>query len=139
MCNACVMDAVKDRMMSRRRLFGAAGTMGAAAALSGLGVTAARAEARSFGAVHDMTYTLTEDFPTYDGVQQLFIKELYNYAKDSFNQKEYRINEHTGTHVDAPLHFSADGSSVDMIPVEKLVVPLAVIDIRERAAGNPDA
>lgn len=39
----------------------------------------------------------------------------------------------------APLHFSADGKSVAEIPVENLVVPLAIIDIREKAAANADA
>lgn len=48
------------------------------------------------------------------------------------------LNEHTGTHIDAPLHFSTDGQSVAEIPVENLVVPLAIVDIRERAAGDPD-
>ena len=41
--------------------------------------------------------------------------------------------------MDAPLHFSADGKSVSEIPVENLVVPLAIIDIRAKAEGNADA
>jgi kynurenine formamidase len=46
--------------------------------------------------------------------------------------------EHTGTHMDAPLHFTADGHSVDEIPVTDFVVPLAVVDISQRAQDNPD-
>jgi kynurenine formamidase len=49
------------------------------------------------------------------------------------------VNEHTGTHIDAPLHFSADGRSVAEIPIENLVVPLVIIDIREKASANADA
>ncbi|RVN81150.1 cyclase family protein, partial [Sinorhizobium meliloti] len=45
----------------------------------------------------------------------------------------------TGTHVDAPLHFSADGLSVAELPLDKLIVPLCVVDIREKAAADPDA
>jgi kynurenine formamidase len=41
--------------------------------------------------------------------------------------------------MDAPLHFSENGQSVDEVPVENLVVPLAVVDIREKAASDPDA
>jgi kynurenine formamidase len=48
------------------------------------------------------------------------------------------VIEHTGTHMDA-LHFSADGRSVDMLPIRDLVVPLAIIDIAQRAEGNPDS
>ena len=41
--------------------------------------------------------------------------------------------------VDSPMHFSADGMSVDEIPVDKLIVPLAVVDIRAKADGDADA
>jgi kynurenine formamidase len=46
--------------------------------------------------------------------------------------------EHTGTHMDAPFHFS-DGDSADMIPAANLVGPLVVVDIRAKAAETPDA
>ena len=46
--------------------------------------------------------------------------------------------EHTGTHIDAPLHFSEDGTSVDEIPVSDLVAPLCVIDIAQRADEDAD-
>ena len=34
---------------------------------------------------------------------------------------------HTGTHVDAPLHFCADGPGMDAIPLERLMGPGVVI------------
>ena len=43
-----------------------------------------------------------------------------------------------GTHFDAPIHFTADGATVDQIPVSNLVCPLAVLDLRARAAAEPD-
>lgn len=49
------------------------------------------------------------------------------------------MNEHTGTHIDAPLHFTDGGASIDEVPVETLVCPLAIIDIREKADADPDA
>jgi kynurenine formamidase len=48
------------------------------------------------------------------------------------------LNEHIGTHLDAPLHCT-DLDSADRIPVESLVGPLVIVDIRERAAANPDS
>lgn len=50
-----------------------------------------------------------------------------------------QVNEHTGTHIDAPLHFSKDGKSVAEIPVSNLIAPLCVVDIAARAAGDADA
>lgn len=44
--------------------------------------------------------------------------------------------EHGGTHLDAPIHFSADGLSTDRIPLENLIAPAVVIDVSGYAAGN---
>lgn len=44
------------------------------------------------------------------------------------------MSSHTGTHVDAPKHFLGEsGSSLDQIPLEKLVGPCRVIEIQEMA------
>ena len=138
MCDACVIDDVKRRMLSRRDFFRASAGAGAAAAL-GTGLAPAPAAAQGGGGMVDMTHTLTEDFPTFFGEQQFFLDRVVNFAEDGFNAFDIRVNEHTGTHIDAPLHFSEDGDSVDEIPIDRLIVPLAVIDIRERAADDPDA
>ena len=47
-------------------------------------------------------------------------------------------NEHTGTHVDAPLHFSATGIAADEIPLDSLIAPAVVIDISGQAESNHD-
>ena len=44
--------------------------------------------------------------------------------------------EHGGTHLDAPLHFSADGLPTEKIPLEKLIAPAVVIDVAEKAAAD---
>jgi len=137
MCTTCLIDDVKARMLSRRALFRGAGAVGLTAA-AGLGA-AAPALAQAASSVEDLTHELTEDFPTFFGDQQLFLERRFDFAKDGFNLFELRVNEHTGTHMDAPLHFAADGQSVAEVPVANLVVPLCVVDIREKAAADPDA
>ncbi len=138
MCHACVMESVKTRMMGRRELFrGALGLAAGAAAVSTLKPAPAMAQVP--GQMADMTHTLHPDFPTFFGAQQFWEEQLFNFAEHGFNLKELRVNEHTGTHVDSPMHFSADGMSVDEIPVDKLIVPLVVVDIRAKAAEDADA
>jgi len=46
--------------------------------------------------------------------------------------------EHGGTHIDAPIHFYDDRSTVDEIPLERLVAPGVVIDVRENVREDPD-
>src|SRR5687767_12462455 len=49
------------------------------------------------------------------------------------------LGEHTGTHLDAPIHWitGRDGEDVGSIPVARLVGPAVVIDRTEEAAQNP--
>lgn len=138
MCDACVIESVKARMLNRRDLFRGAGAATLAAAAATVGVAPA-ALAQGHGSVEDLTHELFETFPTYFGGQQLFLDQKFAFATDGFNLFELRVNEHTGTHLDAPLHFSADGQSVAQIPVSNLVVPLCVVDIRAKADADADA
>ena len=46
--------------------------------------------------------------------------------------------EHGGTHLDAPIHFSKDGKTIDQIPVRQLIAPAVVIDVSAKAAADPD-
>jgi kynurenine formamidase len=57
----------------------------------------------------------------------------YFYAANSFCTPE-----HGGTHLDAPIHFSATGLTVDRVALQQLVAPLRVIDVADSAERNPD-
>lgn len=141
MCDICVMNAVKDKMLSRRELFKSA-TGGAALALGaatvGATVAGTPAMAAGHGSVTDMTHEVNADFPTYFGAPGMSMEQGFNFAEHGFNLFNLTINEHTGTHIDAPLHFSADGNAVHEIPVGDLIAPLCVIYIAARAAGDAD-
>ena len=95
--------------------------------------------ARPFKRAVDLTHVITEDFPTYFGTQNLDIETLFSFDPDGFNMFRWHLVEHTGTHMDAPFHFSTDGMSADQIPLSMLIVPLVVVDIRRKAEEDPDA
>lgn len=48
--------------------------------------------------------------------------------------------EHTGTHLDAPIHWvtGRDGDDVAQIPPDRLVGPAAVLDVSTQAQADPD-
>ena len=52
----------------------------------------------------------------------------------------FRTGEHTGTHLDAPIHWvtGQDKDDVSHLPLERLVAPAAVLDFSEQAAADPD-
>ncbi|MGI9370953.1 MAG: cyclase family protein [Hyphomicrobiales bacterium] len=137
MCDICVVNAVKEKMLSRRDVFKAGAATAIAATAASTMAPAALADGH--GKVEDMTHELHEDFPTYFGKPQFSREEVFNYDEHKFNLFNLTMGEHVGTHIDAPLHFSKDGNSVAEIPVSNLVAPLCVIDIASRAGDDADA
>ena len=51
---------------------------------------------------------------------------------------DFSMSEHAGTHIDAPIHFAQDRPSVDRIAVDRLVAPVAVVDVGETASRDAD-
>jgi kynurenine formamidase len=57
----------------------------------------------------------------------------YYYAANNF-----RMAEHGGTHLDAPVHFAAGKQAVDAIPLDRLVGVAAVVDVAAKCEANAD-
>ena len=57
----------------------------------------------------------------------------YYYAANRF-----RMSEHGGTHIDAPIHFHQSGATVDRIPLEQLMGAGVVVDVTEACGKDPD-
>src|SRR5262245_4527471 len=55
------------------------------------------------------------------------------YAASAFSAPE-----HGGTHLDAPIHFAEKGWTADAIPVERMLGPAVVLDVRAQAAADRD-
>jgi kynurenine formamidase len=138
MCVPGCHRSVVDRL-NRRRLFTGGAALAATAAITAPRAPAFAQSPPTFSRVIDLTHTLPPDFPTYFGVPGLVLEQVHAVAADGFNELEWHLTEHTGTHLDAPIHFSSDGQTADAMPIENLVVPLAVIDIAAKAEDDPDA
>ena len=90
--------------------------------------------------VIDLTHTLDDHSPNWEGTEQspFHAEELGNLARDGYYSRVFKTQEHYGTHLDAPAHFAANVWTVDQIPSDRLVRPLVVLDVREKALENPD-
>jgi len=139
-CYEAVVQRLESDRISRRGFFKGVGAASAAAAAFHVTTVPSpvRAAPSSFTDVLDLTHVIAEDFPTYFGTPQLEMERLNSFAEHGFNMFKWHLTEHTGTHLDAPIHFSADGASADEIPVANLVVPLVVVDIAVKAQDDAD-
>jgi kynurenine formamidase len=136
MCVPGCQQAVRHQL-SRRGVFRGALAAGLVGAAAGSGV-AEPAAARQFTTVVDLTHTMSPEFPTFFGVPGIEMERKFDFKKDGFNLYWWHIVEHAGTHLDAPIHFSEHGASAEGIAASTLVAPLAVLDVSEKAARDPD-
>jgi kynurenine formamidase len=135
MCVPGCHEAVRHAL-SRRGFFKGAAAAGLSAAV--VPGPAEAAPARRFTSTVDLTHIMSPDFPTYLGGPGMEMDKKFVLSRDGFNLFWWRIAEHAGTHLDAPIHFSESGASAEKIPADTLVVPLAVIDVAAKAAQDPD-
>ena len=88
--------------------------------------------------VVDLTHPMSAAFPTWDGVPGLALERRAEVATDGYRLHHWHLDEHTGTHLDAPRHYDPEGLDAASIAPEALVLPLVVIDVRARAMRDPD-
>jgi len=64
----------------------------------------------------------------------------YNEAGPAWYWNNITTGEHTGTHLDAPIHWitGRDGADVSQLPARRLIAPAAVLDFAAETAKNPD-
>ena len=71
-----------------------------------------------------------------------FVLETQSYGMTPggyfYSAHAFHAPEHGGTHLDAPIHFAEGRQTADAVPLERLVAPAVVIDVREKAAADPD-
>lgn len=81
----------------------------------------------------DATATLdSATTPVYEGDAPMkfdFLKDMRR--GDPLTLSVFSLGAHSGTHVDAPMHFVADGAPVDQIPLDALVGPARVLQIAD--------
>jgi kynurenine formamidase len=111
-------------------------TVGCATAPSRATVDLAGAE------VVDLTYAFSEKTLYWPSSPSAFELKQLSYGPTPggyfYSANAYSAPEHGGTHLDAPIHFSATGRTADEIPVRQLIAPAAVIDVSSRSSADAD-
>jgi arylformamidase len=75
----------------------------------------------------------------YDGDPPVAIERVKDIGRgDLANLSRMELGSHTGTHVDAPLHFIDGAAGADLLPLGALIGPAAVVDA-SGAPGDIDA
>jgi arylformamidase len=68
--------------------------------------------------------------PVYEGDAPMNFEFLKDMRRgDGFTLSKYSLGAHSGTHIDAPMHFVRDGAPIDRVPLEPLIGPARVVEI----------
>ena len=141
MCAPSIIDAVRHELSRRHFLAACGGSVAAAVAASAPGLAQQKPVrlAKGFRDIHDLTHTFSSTLPVFPAFKPVQIRERFTIARDGFFANEITFDEHTGTHLDAPMHFVPKAGSADQIAVDRLFAPLAVVSIEPRAVRDADA
>ena len=79
--------------------------------------------------IFDISVPLSPELPVWPGDQKIEITHQYKIEKKGdANLTSIKLSSHTGTHIDAPLHFVENGKTTLDIPLEKLIGKCLVTD-----------
>ena len=95
----------------------------------------------TFSHIADLTHTLSSTTPYYhiEGVSFPFKMEpLTRLEEVGVYTTKWTMYDHHGTNINSPNHFVEEGAAAHELDVRTFFAPLAIIDIVERAAGDPD-
>lgn len=85
----------------------------------------------------DLSHTLMSNIPTWDAgcgfVQEITDDYLTVKNQTSFRVMALSMHAGIGTHLDAPRHCIRNGASVDVLDLNTLCMPCAVIDVSSKA------
>lgn len=83
----------------------------------------------------DISWPLSPAMTQYKTKKEVQITATKTMQENAARETLITLGSHTGTHIDAPAHFIADGCSIDQLPLELFIGPCVVVDcthVREK-------
>jgi kynurenine formamidase len=86
----------------------------------------------------DLTHGFGPGIPHAPGFADEKRVVLSDHPTDGFMVHRYDHVGQWGTHVDPPIHFVADGRTLDQIRIDEMLLPLVVLDVSAQVERDPD-
>lgn len=85
----------------------------------------------------DLTHEIKNGMMIYPGDPEIAITEGLTHERDYCHVDQLHLNSHTGTHIDAPLHFLPEGKAITEFPADIFLRHGTAIDLRHKKAREP--
>ena len=92
----------------------------------------------TYSRVVDLSHVIHDGIPRWPGDPPFTSKAAASLELEGYQLNAFSMGEHSGTHLNAPGSFHAQGSGIDTYPAQSLVVQAAVIDVRAQTGSNAD-
>ncbi len=93
------------------------------------------------GKLIDLSYAFDENTVYWPTSKEFQLEKVFAGITEQgfyYTANNFCAAEHGGTHIDAPVHFSEGGLTVDAIPLERLMGEGVIVDVSQKCAENRD-
>lgn len=83
--------------------------------------------------MYDISMTIKKDMPVYKGKAEIRpeLKVVRDYSDGDAHESEIKMNVHTGTHIDAPLHMLEDGEDSNIFLQQNPFYQAQLLDLSD--------
>ena len=82
----------------------------------------------------DLSWEITKDTPIYPGDPEPDVQVATTVDNEGYNLSGVFVGTQTGSHVDAPYHFSNDGATIDQMELDFFFGPAVVVRVTDKQA-----
>ena len=79
--------------------------------------------------IFDISWPISPDMTAYKDKKTVTFTQNRSFEKDGFYESTMAMSAHSGTHIDAPLHFVKEGKTIDQIDLSKVIGRCKVFDM----------
>lgn len=89
--------------------------------------------------LYDLSWPIEDGMPVYPGDDGVEIRQVRHFETDGYNAFRTVTGQHAGTHVDSPMHMSADPVRIGAWPLDRFTGDARIVDARGMAVIGPEA
>ena len=81
--------------------------------------------------IRDLTHQIYDGMPTFNAPwhPKVTVRQIGRIPREGRETRAVSLGTHSGTHIDAPLHFLAKGRAIDQAPLGSLLGKVAIADL----------
>lgn len=85
--------------------------------------------------IFDISWPISPEMTAYKDKKTVAFTQNKSFEKDGFHESTFAMSAHSGTHIDAPLHFQKEGVTIDKLDLSQIIGKCKVFDMSSVTDG----